>query len=503
MNLMNPLAHFFRLCHISCALFFTFFVSSRFTAKGRLPRGIRIRQTLEKLGPIFVKFGQVLSTRPDIVPEDIVKELIKLQDKVPPFPGQIAEQMITQALGQPLQSVFQQFDITPLASASVAQVHAAVLMDGRKVVVKVLRPNIQQTVQQDVALLKIVSQWAERYSKKVRQFNPKEMVLEFEKILGFELDLMREAANASQLRRHFLDSSLLYIPEVHWDLTRRNIMVMERIDGIPVYQIDVLKEQGFNLKQLAERVIEIFFTQVFRDCFFHADMHPGNIVISAEDPRSPKFIAIDFGIVGTLSSKDQRYLAENFLAFFKRDYRRVAELHIESGWLPATVRLDEFEAAIRTVCEPLFERPIKNVSIGNLLLRLFRTASQFQINIQPQLMLLQKTLLNVEGLGRGLYPELDLWQTAQPILEKWMKAQMGPSAFVRKLKASSPFWLEKLPELPNLLVKILQTAEERPTTLSSNATMRRPRVYSIIDIGLGFLFGIGLTLGFVLLRRML
>lgn len=493
--------------------FIVFFSPFRYTSARQKPRAIRIREALEELGPIFVKFGQLLSTRPDLLPEDIIKELRLLQDKVPPFAGEIAVLMVENALGQPLNRYFQKFDTEALASASVAQVHAATLLDGRAVVVKVLRPHVQETVQGDIDLLKTIAALAQRYSERARQFKPKEMVFEFKKALTFELDLMREGANASQLRRNFAKSRLLYVPKIYWEFSKNNILVMERIYGIPIHQISFLKQQGFNLKKIAEACIDVFFTQVFRDCFFHADMHPGNLLVSKHNPQTPSLIAIDFGIMGSLNPADQRYLAENFLAFFKRDYRRVAELHLKSGWIPPHIRLDEFEASIRTVCEPIFEQPIREVSIGKLLLRLFQTAEQFEINIQPQLILLQKTLLTVEGLARELYPDLDLWQTAGPLLENWMKTQVGPRAFLRQLRSEGPYLLEKLPELPDLLYRVLSKEMNSPSEAFSYAwhptnlqqqkrnsgSSLRAR-YSFYNICVAFLLGASLSLVILFFR---
>lgn len=420
------------------------------------PRGERVRLALEDLGPIFVKFGQMLSTRRDLLPDDVAFELAKLQDRVPPFAGRQARAIVEKAYGQPLDQIFSEFDELPLASASIAQVHAARLLDGREVVVKVVRPNIEKIIGRDMELLHIMANLAERYWKESRRFHPREVVDEYETIIFDELDLMREAANASQLRRNFISSPYLYIPEVYWHQTRRNVMVMERIYGIPIGDIEELKRRGVDLKILAERGVEIFFTQVFRDRFFHADMHPGNIFVDATDPQNPCYIAVDFGIVGTLSPVDERYLAENFLAFFHRDYRRVAELHIESGWVPSETRVDEFEAAIRTVSEPIFDRPLKEISFGVFLLSLFQTARRFNMEVQPQLVLLQKTLLNIEGLGRQLYPELDLWKTAKPPLERWMKERMGAMAFVNKFRDNLPRWAEQLPELPGKVHKLIE-----------------------------------------------
>ena len=422
----------------------------------RAPRGQRIRLALEDLGPIFIKFGQMLSTRKDLLPEDIAEELSYLQDNVPSFAGTKAKAIIEKAYGQTIEDVFSEFDLTPLASASVAQVHAATLKDGTEVVVKVLRPDILPVIKRDIALLFIVAKLAEKYSSEARRLRPIEIVAEYNKTIIDELDLMREAANASQLRRNFENIDNLYIPEVYWDDTRRNVMVMERIYGMPMGEIEKMKSMGVNMKTLSERGVEIFFTQVFKHNFFHADMHPGNIFVNLEDLNSPKYIAVDFGIVGTLSPEDQRYLAENFLAFFKRDYHRVAELHVKSGWVPAGTRVDEFESAIRSVCEPIFERPLKEISFGNLLLRLFQTARRFNMAVQPQLVLLQKTLLNIEGLGRQIYPELDLWKTAKPFLENWMADQVGPKALMKGFQKNLPYIAEKLPELPELIYESLK-----------------------------------------------
>ncbi len=422
------------------------------------PRGVRLRLTLEQLGPIFVKFGQTLSTRRDLLPDDIARELARLQDKVPPFPGVRARQIIETVHGQPLSTVFSEFQLEPLASASIAQVHAARLLDGRSVIVKVVRPDIQHTIRRDLELLYIFADLVERYWREGRRLRARAVVTEYEKTILDELDLVREAANASQLRRNFQDSKILYIPEVHWPLTRRNVLVMERIHGIPIGDLEHLRQLGVNMKKLSERGVEIFFTQVFRDSFFHADMHPGNIFVDAGDPEDPRYIAVDFGIIGTLSPTDQHYLAENFLAFFQRDYRRVAELHIESGWVPRETRVDEFESAIRTVSEPIFDRPLKEISFGGFLLTLFQTARRFNMEVQPQLILLQKTLLNIEGLGRQLDPDLDLWRTAKPFLERWMAQRIGPRAFINKLRANLPQLLDQLPELPNLVQAMLEKA---------------------------------------------
>lgn len=422
------------------------------------PRGERIRLTLEDLGPIFVKFGQTLSTRRDLLPDDIALELAKLQDRVPPFPGALAIALIEKAYNLPLQNMFSYFEEKPLASASIAQVHAARLLNGAEVVVKVVRPSIERTIRRDIDLLYITASLAERYWREGRRLRAREVVAEYEKTVFDELDLLREAANASQLKRNFTNSHILYVPEVYWPQTRRNVLVMERIHGISISHTDELRKRRVNLTKLSERGVELFFTQVFRDSFFHADMHPGNIFVDADDPDNPKYIAVDFGIIGTLSPVDQQYLAENILAFFYRDYRRVAELHIESGWVPPGTRVDEFESAIRTVCEPIFERPLKDISFGLFLLTLFQTARRFNMEIQPQLVLLQKTLLHIEGLGRQLNPDLDLWKTAKPFLENWMKSRIGPKSVADRLKYNLPRWADQLPDLPNLIQGVLRHA---------------------------------------------
>jgi len=420
------------------------------------PASVRIRETLEELGPIYVKFGQALSTRKDLLPEDIADELVKLQDKVPPFSSELAKAVIEKELGTPIDEAFAEFDPVPLASASVAQVHTAVLHSGEHVVVKVLRPDIEDRIHSDLALMYEFARMAEKFWPDAKRLRPMDVVAEFERTTLDELDLIREAANATKIRRNFENSKIIYIPEVHWPLTRQKVMVMERIHGIPVGDIDQLKAAGVDFKLLAERGVEIFFTQVFRDNFFHADMHPGNIFV--EPPAG--YIAIDFGIVGSLSKFDQHYLAENFIAFFNRDYRKVAEMHVESGWVPRTTRIEELESAIRSVCEPIFEKPLKDISFGQLLLRLFQTARRFEMGVQPQLVLLQKTLLNIEGLGRELYPDLDLWRTAKPYLEEWYKERMGPKAKINKLLKNFPELAEQLPEIPTLVYKALDNAAD-------------------------------------------
>lgn len=417
----------------------------------KLNRGDRLRIALEQLGPVFVKFGQILSTRRDLLPDDMADSLKMLQDKVPPFPSDSAREIIERALGAPVTELFAEFSADPMASASVAQVHAATLKNGQKVVVKVLRPGIEKTIRQDLSLMYLMASLLEKYWVEGKRLHPLELVADYDATIHDELDLQREAANASQLRRNFDNSPLIYIPFIDWDFTRKQVLVMERIHGVPIADVATLNAAGVNMKVLAEKGVEIFFTQVFRDSFFHADMHPGNIFVDISKPADPQYIAIDFGIVGTLSPDDQSYLARNLLAFFRRDYRQVAQLHIQSGWVPPDTRVNEFEAAIRTVCEPIFERPLKEISFGHFLLRLFQTARRFNMEVQPQLVLLQKTLLNVEGLGRQLYPDLDLWSTAQPYLEQWMRKRIGPSGFLKTLQTHFPAWLEQSPEMPRLI----------------------------------------------------
>ena len=427
-----------------------------FTRGKRPGYGVRIRRALEDLGPIFIKFGQILSTRRDLLPDEVAVELAKLQDQVPPFPGKLARQMIEKSLGDRIENLFLEFNEEPLASASIAQVHTAKLKDGRDVVVKVVRPGIEKVIRRDVDLLLTIARLADRYSSEARRLRPVEVVQEYETTIFDELDLMREAANASQLRRNFENSPLLYVPDIYWDYCRPDVMVMERIYGTPVSRIDVLKEKGISMQMLGERGVEIFFTQVFRDNFFHADMHPGNIFV-ADDGR---YMAVDFGIIGTLTESDKRYLAENFLAFFNRDYKRIAELHLESDWVPEGTRIDQFEAAIRAISEPVFNKPISEISFGHYLLRLFQTARRFNMQVQPQLVLLQKTLLNIEGLGRQIYPELDLWTTAKPFLERWMSDQVGPRAFLKRATEYLPRATEQLPELPAMAWRLLRDAEQ-------------------------------------------
>ncbi|MDH3638116.1 MAG: ubiquinone biosynthesis regulatory protein kinase UbiB [Gammaproteobacteria bacterium] len=424
------------------------------------PRALRVREALEELGPIFVKFGQMLSTRPDLLPEDIAQELSKLQDQVPPFPGSTAISVIEAAYDEPLASHFAEFETEPVASASVAQVHRARLLDGTDVVAKVLRPNIEQTIERDLSLLYTLASLAERYWDQGPRLRPVEVIDEFNKTLHDELDLRREAANASQLRSNFKGDETIYIPEVYWDHTRKNVMVMEFIAGIPIRDVAALKAAGINMRKLAHDGVEIFFTQAFRDGFFHADMHPGNIFVSP----SGQYRAVDFGIMGTLGEGDKRYLAENLLAFFNRDYHAVAEAHLRAGWVPPHTRIEEFEAAVRTVCEPIFAKPLSEISFGRLVLQLFQTARRFEMPIQPQLVLLQKTLLNIEGLGRQLYPELDLWETAKPYLERWMSEQVGPRALRAGLKRELPKWGGILPEVPALAHGLLRKLHDETAT---------------------------------------
>ena len=417
-----------------------------------LSRGERLRLALEDLGPIFIKFGQLLSTRRDLLPDDVADELAKLQDQVPPFDPLHAVALIEEQLGATVGEVFARFDTQPLASASVAQVHAAQLKSGEEVVVKVIRPGLKPIIRQDLAWLFLLAKLAEYSSSEARRLHPVEVVCDYEKTIYDELDLLREAANASQLRRNFEGSPLLYVPQVYWDWCRPKVLVMERIYGVQVTDLATLADQRTDMKALAERGVEIFFTQVFTHSFFHADMHPGNIFVSTRTPWNPQYIAIDCGIIGSLTPEDQDYLARNLVAFFKRDYRKVAQLHIDSGWVPAQTKVNDFEAAIRTVCEPIFERPLKDISFGLLLMRLFQTARRFNMEIQPQLVLLQKTLLNIEGLGRQLYPDLDLWATAQPFLERWMRERISPKSLLHNLQTQ----VEQVPHLAQMTRDLLE-----------------------------------------------
>ena len=460
-------------------------------------RGERLRLALEELGPIFVKFGQALSTRRDLLPADIADELAKLQDRVPPFPGELAMQRLAQIYGRPLTEVFGSFDRTPLAAASIAQVHAATLPDGAEVVVKLLRPGMRAVIDLDLEVLETLARLADRYWVESRQVRPVEVVREYRKTILDELDLLREAGNAAQLKRNFAGSPLLYVPLVYWDWCRSGVMVMERIHGIIISRIDELAAAGADFQRLAENGVEIFFTQVFRHNFFHADMHPGNIFVQVDDPGQPRYAAVDFGIVGTLQPRDQHYLAENFLAFFDRNYLRIAQMHIESGWVPRTTRVDELEAAVRTVCEPIFNKPLREISFAQVLLRLFETARRFDMQVQPQLILLQKTLFNIEGLGRQLYPELDLWKTARPVLAQWMRERTSPRTLWRELRTHWPDALLALREVPPLLQAAIRDAGLRPPEPVSaplvRAEMRQARGQRELLLAVALLWVSGLA----------
>ncbi|CNI24382.1 putative ubiquinone biosynthesis protein UbiB [Yersinia aldovae] len=458
-----------------------------------MPLGERLRLALQELGPVWIKFGQMMSTRRDLFPPTIADQLALLQDRVAPFDGALARKHIEIAMGGPLETWFDDFEQEALASASIAQVHTARLKEnGQEVVLKVIRPDILPIIKADVRLMYRLAGWVPKLLPDGRRLRPREVVREYEKTLLDELNLLREAANAIQLRRNFEDSPMLYIPEVYSDYCRESVLVMERIYGIPVSDIAALEDQGTNMKLLAERGVQVFFTQVFRDSFFHADMHPGNIFVSYEHPHDPLYIGIDCGIVGSLNKADKRYLAENFIAFFNRDYRRVAELHVDSGWVPRDTNVEDFEFAIRTVCEPIFEKPLAEISFGHVLLNLFNTARRFNMEVQPQLVLLQKTLLYVEGLGRQLYPQLDLWTTAKPFLESWLRDQVGLPAVIRALKEKAPFWAEKFPELPELVYdslqqhKLLQQSVDKLTTQMQGQQQRQGQSR--------YLFGVGATL---------
>jgi len=422
------------------------------------PLGVRIRLALEELGPIFVKFGQALSTRRDLLPPDIADELAKLQDLVPPFPGEQAVAILEDAYGESVHEVFGRFDVEPFAAASIAQVHTAALDDGTEVVVKLLRPGVEQQIERDLEVLRWLAELADRYWSLADRLRPLEIVAEYEKTIIDELDLMREAANTAQLRRNFEGSDLLYVPDIYFDYCRPEVMVQERIFGVPISDMKTLVAAGTNIQRLAENGVEIFFTQVFRHNFFHADMHPGNIFVLIDDPERPRYAAVDFGIIGTLSTGDRRYLAENFLAFFDRDYYRIAKLHLDSGWVPEGTRLDELESAVRTVCEPIFQKPLSEISFAQLLMRLFRVAQRFDVEIQPQMILLHKTLFNIEGLGRDLYPELDLWKTAQPVLRRWMDEQVGGRAVLQDIRQNLPQLREALRELPGVIHHLAEQA---------------------------------------------
>jgi ubiquinone biosynthesis protein len=474
---------FVRATHLYAPLRFLFYLSpdTWLNPHRGATRAVRLRLALEELGPIFVKFGQALSTRRDLLPSDVAEELARLQDRVPPFPGAVARALIEQAYGRPVAEAFCEFDETPLAAASIAQVHPARLQDGKEVVVKVLRPGVSAIIERDLEVLFALAELAQTYWREGRRLRPIDIVREYRKTILDELDLMREAANASQLKRNFAGSDLLYVPEIYWDYCRIDVMVMERIRGIPISDMAQLRALGTDIRVLAENGVRIFFTQVFRHNFFHADMHPGNIFVMVEDPARPRYAAVDFGIVGTLDPRDQHYLAENFLAVFDRDYRRVAQLHVESGWVPPGTRVDEIESAVRTVCEPIFDRPLEAISFATLLVRLFEISRRFNVELQPQLILLQKTLVNVEGLGRELYPQLDVWHTAAPILREWMRERMSLRQVLQSLRTQMPELLEAARVLPAVVKGVLQRAEggvlrmlvETPAVELLHAELRR------------------------------
>ena len=463
----------------------------------RLPRGERLRLALQELGPIFVKFGQILSTRRDLLPADIAEQLALLQDQVAPFDGDTARAIVEHALGEPVATVFARFDTTPLASASIAQVHAARLRNGRDVVVKVLRPGIEKQIGADIALLKSLAALVDRTHPNADKIRPQAVVAEIETTLAAELDLQREGANASVMRRLWADSQDLYVPEVIWSHTAERVLTMERVSGIPSDDIAALDAAGIDRRVLAEKGVRVFYTQVFRYNFFHADAHAGNIWVDDDPARrhDPRFVVLDFGIVGQLSAQDQYYLAENFMAIFHKDYRRIAELHVEAGWMPATVRIDELEAAARAVCEPYFTRPLSEISLAEVLAKLFRTAQRYELTLQPQLILLQKTLLNIEGVGRQLDPRLDIWAVAQPVLERILRERYSPRRLLREFRKRAPELVTRAPEMPRLLHAWLEQQVEgrhemgiRSQELSEIArtlqTMQRRSVAAILGSGL-------------------
>ncbi len=457
------------------------------------PSGARLRYALEELGPVFIKFGQLLSTRRDLLPDDLADELALLQDKVPPFKSDDAVDIIERSLGGPIDTLFAEFDRTPLAAASVAQVHSAVLPNGEQVVVKVLRPGIDKTIAKDLRLIKQLALGFNALFALGRRLRAVEVARDYERTLIDELDLRREAANASQLRRNFSDGQLVYVPEVHWSHTCQRVMVSERIYGVPVSDIKTLREKDVDMRRLAERGVEIFFTQVFRDSFFHADMHPGNIFVDTSNPADPRYLAVDCAIVGQLDEADQYYLARNLLAIFKQDYRLVAKLHVECGWVPPDTPIAEFESAMRTLCEPVFERPLSDISFGHMLVSLFRTAGRFDMTVQPQLVLLQKTLLNIEGLGRQLYPELNLWDTAQPFLERWLAERYAPQTILKRLQQDAPSWLETLPLLPDLIIARLKN--DSVPSAATHAPKRRDQALAYTATGSAGLALIAIALG--------
>ena len=476
-------------------------VIARLVSLGRdlkAPRGQRIREALERLGPIFVKLGQVLSTRRDLMPVDIADELALLQDRVPPFSSEVAIATIERAFNKKVDDIFVSFDRQPIASASIAQVHFAVLKDrngvDREVAVKVLRPGMLSVIEKDLSLMRLMAGWVESLSSDGKRLKPREVVAEFDKYLHDELDLVREASSAAQLRRNMEGLDLVLIPEMFWDYCATEVIVMQRMTGVPISQVERLRAAGVDIPKLARDGVTIFFTQVFRDGFFHADMHPGNIQVSLAPATFGRYISLDFGIVGTLTETDKEYLAQNFTAFFRRDYKRVAELHIESGWVPRTTRVDELESAIRSVCEPYFDRPLKEISLGLVLMRLFQTSRRFQVEIQPQLVLLQKTLLNIEGLGRQLDPELDLWATAKPFLEKWMIDQLGPKKLLDELRNESPRYAKLIPELPRLLYHFLQNDKTTSSRAVEELLLEQKRtnrlLQSVLYGGVGFVLGL-------------
>jgi ubiquinone biosynthesis protein len=467
--------------HLFRPLRFAFYLSPAtwFHRKRAGTRGERLRLAFEELGPIFMKFGQMLSTRRDLLPRDIADELEKLQDRVPPFSGADAKAIVEQAYSRPVTEAFADFDEKPLAAATIAQVHAAKLKDGKEVVVKVVRPGIRALIDRDLEVMRTLADYANRYWSQAERLRPAELVREYEKTIIDELDLMREAANAAQLKRNFAESRLLYVPEVYWEHCRRNVMVMERVRGVLINDIPELQRRGANIKRLAENGVEIFFTQAFKHNFFHADMHPGNIFVLLDDPEHPRYAAVDFGIVGSLDPRDQHYLAEKFLAFFERDYRRIAELFIESEWVPSYVRVDELESAIRTVCEPIANKPLKEISFGHLLINLFETAQRFDAQMQPQMLLIQKTLLQIEGVGRQLYPDLDLWDTAQPLLKQFMRERYSLRGTIKEAREQLPIFIESLKKLPNLMQLAIQRASEHRLTLpieDQNAALLRAQL---------------------------
>ncbi len=465
------------------------------------PRGVRLRMGLERLGPIFVKFGQVLSTRRDLVPPDVANELARLQDRVPPFPAAQSRALVERAFGRRIDEVFASFEAEPVASASIAQVHFAVLKDGREVAVKVLRPGMLEVIDQDMNLLHLLARWVERLSVDGRRLKPREVVAEFDGYLHDELDLVREAANAAQLRRNMEGLKLVLVPEMVWELCTPGVMVMQRMHGVPISQLERIRAAGVDIRKLARDGVTIFFTQVFRDGFFHADMHPGNIQVSLDPRTFGRYIALDFGIIGTLTENDKQYLAHNLLAFIRRDYKRVAELHVESGWVPANTRIDALESAIRTVAEPQLDRPLKDISLGQILLRLFQISRRFNVEIQPQLVLLQKTLLNVEGLGRDLDPDLDIWTSAQPFLERWMNEQIGWRGLLERLKNEAPRYAQLLPELPRLLHQVLQQQARPGDSQALQALLTEQRrthrlLQALLWLAVGFVTGLLVTRAF-------